>query len=297
MLSDYFFQIILAVVGAVIGVTVPLLPNDKQKKIAKILAVMLIIIAILWVGYELGKQEAVNSAVQMGVTSVAVSSPTTITLVDSAIPLQPADTLSTTNPIQALSTQVPTQLESTAPPASTSVSDCWVPIWSINFTGDSDVTTFLTPARAGFIASFDMNTSADGNGSLRIETTKVSSINDPGAWSWMENLAFIEAQDSRYRIVAWIKTQNSVQSHISIVGRDALGNDVYKNGMDQVSSVPSISLDGTKDGVIYFSREFNPVQWDSRIQSLAVGVNAGWSPDGQPSITWFDAIELQICSK
>lgn len=60
-MSDFFFQIVLAAISIVIGITVPLLPTDKQKKIAKWIAVATIAIAILWAGYELGVRETSKS--------------------------------------------------------------------------------------------------------------------------------------------------------------------------------------------------------------------------------------------
>jgi hypothetical protein len=151
----------------------------------------------------------------------------------------------------------------------------------------------LTIPRGKFSSFFDSEIFTDGPGSLRVESI-TGKVNE---WSWMESTEDIRPGDGQYRVTAWIKTQNTVQSHVAVVGRDSSGNDIYMNGgtTDQLSIVPSEALDGTNDWQFYRSREFNPIKVNTNIQSLVIGINAGWSPDGQSAISWFDDVELQYC--
>lgn len=190
-------------------------------------------------------------------------------------------------------------LQSTGLPTNTPNQDCWTKLWSFNPADQSGVALNLKPARKGFSATFDTNIFVDRPGSLRVQTTKtnVDWTRDPDAWSWMENLQRIEAKNFRYRVIARIKTQNTRRSHISILGRDIAGQDVINGGTNQIASVPPIALDDTHDWQLYSSVEFNPKEWDPRIEILVIALNAGWSPNIQPSITWFDDVQLQYCSK
>jgi hypothetical protein len=54
---EYFIQIVTFVGGALFGIAVPLLPESRQKKIAGSLAVLLIAISLVWIGYELADHE------------------------------------------------------------------------------------------------------------------------------------------------------------------------------------------------------------------------------------------------
>jgi len=154
--------------------------------------------------------------------------------------------------------------------------DCWTTVWSFNPSDQSSIGTSLSLGRPGFSSFFDTNVNAGAKGSLRIETTKivVDPQGDPDAWSWRENLQKIEAKDGLYRIIAWIRTENVAQSHVSVVGRNA-GKDVVVNGTNQISIVPVTALDGTSGWQRYSSREFNPKEWDPMVQTLVVGINAG----------------------
>ena len=53
-MREFFFQIVLFLAGAIIGIAVPLLQKPGQKLAAGILAFLLIVTSLLWVGYELG---------------------------------------------------------------------------------------------------------------------------------------------------------------------------------------------------------------------------------------------------
>lgn len=103
-MSDFFFQITLAIISIVIGVSVPLLPNDHQKKIAKFFAVLTIAIALLWAGYEWGVRQARNSG-QAAETPFSTSQPS----------FQPTNTLPPTENVQVQPTTLPTiQLSATS---------------------------------------------------------------------------------------------------------------------------------------------------------------------------------------
>lgn len=210
----------------------------------------------------------------------------------------PTDTLIPSTLIPPTNTPPPNNTATPPNPTEVPTSDCWVTIWSFSPTDNNSISTQITQARDGYTSSFDSNISPpDGNGSLRLETTKVTNISDPNAFSWMENIQRSEAKDANYRVVAWLKTQNAYESHISILGRDSSGKDVYFNNgaTNQIAKVPMFPSTGTTDWQYYSSREFNPVRKDNSISQLIIGINAGWSLDGNPSITWFDQVELQIC--
>lgn len=217
--------------------------------------------------------------------------PTSIVMVVIATPPPPM-----AQPTEIVSRPAPQPPE---PPTNSSNQDCWTKVWSFNPSDRNSIALSLKPERKSFSAFFDQNVFVDGPGSLRIQTTKtdVDWTKDPDAWSWMENLQRIEAINGRYRVLAWIKTQNARQSHISILGRDAMEQDVKKGDTNQISSVPPIALDGMNDWRLYSSAEFNPKVWDSKIERIVIGVNAGWSRNAQQSITWFDDIQLQYCPK
>lgn len=53
-MRDLFFQIILFIAGALIGIAVPLFPKTGQKWTAGILAGLLISISFIWIGFEIG---------------------------------------------------------------------------------------------------------------------------------------------------------------------------------------------------------------------------------------------------
>lgn len=186
-------------------------------------------------------------------------------------------------------------------PIPTVTPDCWQTVWSFNPSSSGDINTLLSPPRTGYNAFFDTSIYADSPGSLRIETTKIveDPMKDANAWTWMNNTQAIVASNGLYRVVAMIKTQDVMATHISIVGRDKNGMDVSKNGTNQVSVLPvaSRALYGTNDWNFYASGEFNPKEWSDSIEYIMLGVNAGWSSDGTASITWFDDIQLQFCNR
>lgn len=60
-MGELFFQIVLFLAGAVIGIAAPLLQKRHQKIMAATLAMLLIITAAVWFGYVLGYQQASTS--------------------------------------------------------------------------------------------------------------------------------------------------------------------------------------------------------------------------------------------
>jgi hypothetical protein len=215
---------------------------------------------------------------------------------------EPASTIQPTSVIIIAPTHPPVATEVVQViPTSTATPDCWQTVWSFNPSGDGDITTLLSPPRTGYKTSFDTSIYSDSPGSLRIETSKIvkDPMQDANAWTWMDNTQTIIANNGLYRVIAMIKTQDVVATHISVVGRDKNGMDVSRNGTNQVSVVPiaSRALYGTNDWNLYTSSEFNPKEWASSIEYIMIGINAGWSSDGRASITWFDNVQLQYCTR
>lgn len=60
-MSDFFFQIILAALSIVIGISAPLLTTEKQRKLAKWSAIGTLAIALVWAGYEWGAKGSPSS--------------------------------------------------------------------------------------------------------------------------------------------------------------------------------------------------------------------------------------------
>lgn len=131
-MRDYFFQIVMFLAGAFIGIAVPLLDKPIQKRIATILAVFLVATSLLWAGYELGVRDT-NPAVAveptldtptptLGLTDTPTSEPTNTPIPSTDTPtLAPTHTpspSSTTTPIPIPSTDTSTP-EPTSPFAST----------------------------------------------------------------------------------------------------------------------------------------------------------------------------------
>lgn len=170
--------------------------------------------------------------------------------------------------------------------------NCWVTVWSFAPTNRESVFSSLTNAQSDFSADFD---SING-GSLKIQTTRTTL-----GWSWMDNIQRVEAQNGLYRVVATIKTQNTIASHVGVVGQDSSYHDVFTNGSNSMAVVPSIEKHGTReltgnlDWATYYSRDFNPVEWNPNVKYIVVGLNAGWSSDGTPGITWFKDVQIQYC--
>lgn len=258
---------------------------------------------------------AVGTALIAGIVTLIIASPTlipfffgtptpTTAILPPAIVTEPPaivvvqPTLPATNiPVNLpTATEIPQIIPSIA-----ATPDCWQTIWSFNPSSESDIILSLSSPRTGYKAYFDSNTYSDGSGSLRLETSKVipDPMQDQNSWSWMINTQPIAANNGLYRVTANIKTQSVVASHISIVGRNKNGNDVFNGNTNRMSVVPFVgeAIYGTYDWKPYSSSEFNPKEWSSDVMYLAIGINAGWSPDRSTSITWFDDVRLQYCNK
>ncbi len=95
-MKDYFIQIVLFLAGAVIGVVVPLLPKTTQKRIAGILAILLIATSLVWGGYVL----------------IGTTPPSTLTATPSSTytPIAPT---STNTPTPLMPTRTPTPIDLT----------------------------------------------------------------------------------------------------------------------------------------------------------------------------------------
>jgi hypothetical protein len=125
-MSDIFFQIVLAAIGIVIGISVPLLPTDKQKNIAKWVTVTTIAIAILWTGYELGVRASSKSSSPSPVLStetafVAIAPTATVQLQPTIEPQPTLQTMVTQTPIASdcLSTDYIPEITGFHPPIDT----------------------------------------------------------------------------------------------------------------------------------------------------------------------------------
>ena len=74
-MSDFFFQIVLAAISVVVGISVPLLPTEHQKNAAKWFSISTIAIALLWAGYEWGARQS-SSPPREGIVVTPSSSST-----------------------------------------------------------------------------------------------------------------------------------------------------------------------------------------------------------------------------
>jgi hypothetical protein len=68
-MRDLFFQIVLFLAGSAIGVFAQYIHTDEQKKLARVLAVLLIATALVWAGYELAKRESTTLPIPTAVPS------------------------------------------------------------------------------------------------------------------------------------------------------------------------------------------------------------------------------------
>lgn len=202
--------------------------------------------------------------------------------------------------LREISSAAQSAATSPAPISSVALGDCWSTVWSFSPSSTESISTSLTPARSRYSYAFDTVESGDDGlpGSLRVETHDLVEdwTQDKDAWSFMTNLATVEATDGLYRIRAWMKMQNATQSHIAIVGRNAAQEDVWNANTNQIAGLPAPVLDGSYDWMPY-ERVFNPRVWSAQVETLHVWLNAGWSSNGEMSVTWFDNVELQYCNQ
>ena len=62
-MSEYFFQITLALGGAVIGIVAAIVRKRRRKSIFWILSISLIVVAAAWFFYELGQEPGISEAI------------------------------------------------------------------------------------------------------------------------------------------------------------------------------------------------------------------------------------------
>lgn len=107
-MSDFFFQIVLFLAGLVVGIMVPLLPKNHQKRLAGVLAVLLVVTSLIWTGYELGRRDALASP-------VAGSSGTVPTIAAQPTEMPSASPSRIPVPTALLSTNIPSPTETSSP--------------------------------------------------------------------------------------------------------------------------------------------------------------------------------------
>lgn len=66
MYSDYFMQIVMLIAGALIGIISQIAGERRAKILGAILGVLLIVVSLLWIGYELAKLD--NELPPVGIT-------------------------------------------------------------------------------------------------------------------------------------------------------------------------------------------------------------------------------------
>jgi hypothetical protein len=72
-MREYFFQIVLFLSGAAIGITTQFWTESTLRQMAAILAVLLVVTSLLWLGYEIGLKESTR-----GSTPTAAARPTPV---------------------------------------------------------------------------------------------------------------------------------------------------------------------------------------------------------------------------
>jgi len=180
--------------------------------------------------------------------------------------------------------------------------NCWETIWSFSPKTQEDINNQLQPIRSSYYqAFFDSSDTPNPNikGSIKIVTDKKveNLIEDPYSWSWIYNFDLIPADDAEYRLIGWMKTKNTRESHISIVARDSFSQDIYINSTNQISKIPFGTRNGSSTWTEYISTEFNPLLWSKESQVIMIGLNAGPSFEDGEGITWFTELELQKCNR
>jgi basic membrane protein A len=115
-MRDFFFQIVLFLVGAVIGIAVPLLEKPIQKRIATILAIVLVSAGLLWAGYEIGAREANGTVIANDPTDTP-----TATLESSTNTPTPTEPTLTPTPVENSPSPVATSTFTPEPPTDTPV--------------------------------------------------------------------------------------------------------------------------------------------------------------------------------
>lgn len=138
---------------------------------------------------------------------------------------------------------------------------------------------------------------------LRLETRKYNPNyeEDGSAWSWVKNSTEIEVpENGKFILSGWIKTDNAVKSHVSIIGLDENGNEVKNENSNQISRIPTGNQEGTYNWKFFQSKSFSPKEWSEkagiRVDVLQLGLNAGWSQtNGELAVTQFANVTLKYC--
>jgi glycosidase len=135
-----------------------------------------------------------------------------------------------------------------------------------------------------FTATVERDAAVDGCVCVRLATTATKK----NEWSWVISPA-IAAENGYVLLTVWMKTSNVQQSHVKVLGFDASGGRVLRNGSDVLVSCPS-GRNGNSAWTRYQAR-FDPKRF-AGCASIKVCLMAGWSPDGTEAVTWFGGITL-----
>lgn len=183
-------------------------------------------------------------------------------------------------------------------PQSGQSDSCWQTVWKFDPASDIDISSMVRPPMSAYYQyGIAQTISHDGVASFRVETNHqvADLLADSNAFSWVINSQGIPVENAKYRIIAWMKTENSTQSHISIVAQDSSHKDIYVSDSNQMAKAPIYPQDGSYDWTQVISQEFNPLIWSQNASFIEIGINGGPSNNGLESITWFDDVELQVC--
>ncbi|MAT45169.1 MAG: hypothetical protein CL609_22810 [Anaerolineaceae bacterium] len=171
--------------------------------------------------------------------------------------------------------------------------DCWETVWDFNPTSLEEINnSLLNPLSSYYKTSFDSTQE-----SLKILTNhQVSNfLADPNSFSWIRNSQVIPVEDATYRVIAWMKTENTMESHISVVAQNTFMQDIYINNTNQMAKAPPFPGNGSYEWIELRSLEFNPKDWNKDSSIMIIGINAGPSFNGGEAITWVGNIKLQKC--
>lgn len=182
-MRDFFLQIVLFIVGAFIGIAVPLLKPVYQKWIAGILSISAIIVSLVWFGYELGARQTLSTPVAANTVNAPSSTPQVVTssrtpIVDAVTPKLPPSAL----PFLS-STPSPTE----KPPPTATLTFTYTPPPSTDTPSPTEATILYqadwSGGLNGWFGSQDWKTVdgmlvSDGtNGSVRLSITAPAALN------------------------------------------------------------------------------------------------------------------------
>lgn len=217
-MRDYLFQIVLFLAGAVIGIAVPLLHRTTQKRIAAILAAIMVAASLIWAGYELGIREA-NPAIAIepitgtptptlvppdtptpGLTNIAAP-PTNRPLPPSShtpSPPPPTTPVIPTNTLVVTTTPTITSTVTIAPVESSTSSNAQIPTPILNDKGriafqsdrDGNFEIYMMNTEGNEQTRLTFNQPYDGEPSWSPDGTRIAfAFGDPPSlsseWSWL----------------------------------------------------------------------------------------------------------------